>query len=75
MGLEKSVVNGQVLACDPTVIAQAIEPRLTTLLICPKAEETNSARRALRLQKPRRNEQHRSSRYELPPLHSILIVA
>jgi hypothetical protein len=41
-------------------------------LISPSAQKTNSPRRPLRPRTPRRNEQRRSSRYEVPPLHSIL---
>ena len=59
------------------MLAQAAEPCgvnwVTSRLIYPSAEETNSPRPPLRPRTPWRNEQHRSSRYELPPLHPILI--
>ena len=56
-----------------------LEPRgvswVTIRLICPNAEETNSPRLPLRPRTPWQNEQCRSARNELPPLHSILIAA
>jgi hypothetical protein len=56
------------LTTSPNAVVAPIHP---SRLICPNAEETNSPRLALRPRTPWRNEQRRSSRYELPPLHLI----
>jgi hypothetical protein len=58
-------------AADPAVIAQALAPNLEDRQILEAAKETNPARRPLRPRTAWQNEQRRSSRNELPPLHSI----
>jgi hypothetical protein len=75
MALEISVINDQVIALDPAVTAQALVEHFEVLQILEAAKHADPARRPLRPRTPWRNEQRRSSRYELPPLHSILIAA
>jgi hypothetical protein len=75
MALEISVVNDQVLALDPAVIAQALVQRFEDWQILEAAQEADPARRPLRSGTPWRNEQRRGSCYELPPFHSSLIAA
>jgi hypothetical protein len=75
MALEIPVVNDQVLTLDPAVIAQAVVKHFEDRQILEAAKRADAARRPLRSRAPWRNEQHRSARYELAPLHSILIAA
>jgi hypothetical protein len=75
-GLGVTVFDEQVLALDPAPFAQTAAPRVEkNWRIFQNAKASNSARRALGTQSRWRNEQRRSSRYELPPLHSILLAA
>jgi hypothetical protein len=57
------------------VIAQALVDHFEDRQILETAKQADPARRPLRSRTPWANEQRRSSRYELPPLHSILIAA
>jgi hypothetical protein len=75
MALVISVVNDQVLALDPAVIAQTLVEHFEELQILEAAEQADPARGPLRSRMPQANEQRRSRSYELPPLHSILIAA
>jgi hypothetical protein len=76
----KTILDNQVSSVYPAVVSQPIKQRKLGLiegLPAPitygkKAKPTASP---LRPQARWRNEQRRSSRYELPPLHSILIKA
>ena len=73
-GLGYIGIRREVLALDPAPFAQATAPRVENdWRIVENTKTSNTARRALPLQGPGRNEQHRSSRHELPLLHSIHI--
>src|SRR3954467_2838958 len=68
MALEISVVHDQVLAFNPALLLYAAA-QLCRIFETP--QEANPAGLPLRLHVPWRTEQHRNSRYELAPLHSI----
>jgi hypothetical protein len=72
MALEISVVNDEVLPLDPAVIAQAFLKHFVDRQNPDAAKRADAARRPLRTRTPWANEQRRNTRYELPPLHSIL---
>jgi len=64
-----TILDKQVLALDPTVIAQAVAPYIENWPIFKISQESNSARLPLRPRMPWRSEQRRSSRNELSPPH------
>src|SRR6516225_5330050 len=73
MPLGGSGINDEVLPFDPAMIAQAVPKHLPDCQVVRRGiKSADPARRPLRQRSPRRNEQRRSSRDELPPLHSIL---
>jgi hypothetical protein len=79
-GLGKAILDHQIFSLHPAETSQRIKEYTLGLIeglpgpiaYGKKAKPTASP---LRPRAPWRNEQHRSSRYELPPLHSILIAA
>jgi hypothetical protein len=76
----KTILDNQVSSVDPAVLSQPLKQRNLGLIeglpapvtYSEKAKPTASP---LRPRTPWRNEQRRSSRYELPPPHPILIAA
>src|SRR5262249_24636471 len=76
MPLRGSVINDQVLPLDPAMIAHAVLPHLEIWQVQWRAIKiANPARRPLCPRTPWRSEQRRSTRYEISPVHSILIKA
>jgi hypothetical protein len=78
--LGETIVDSQGSSIYPTMVPQPIKQCKLGLIGGPPARVTQSEKakpttRPLRSQTPWRNEQHRSNRYELPPLHSIPIAA
>src|SRR5215813_2513991 len=72
MILGRPVINDQVLPFDPAMIAHAVLPHLVVWQVQGRGIKiTNPARRPLCPRTPWRNKQCRSTRYEIPPLHSI----
>jgi len=70
------ILDDQVSSINPAVVSQPLKPRfLNGRLHHIHREKANPTTYPLRPQTLWRNEQRRSSRYELPPLHSILIAA
>jgi hypothetical protein len=75
-----SILDNQVSSVYPAVVSQPIKQRKLGLIEGLPAPITDGKKAKptagpLRPQARWRNEQRRSSRYELPPLHSILIKA
>src|SRR5258708_17849012 len=74
MPLGRSVINDQVLPFDPAMIAQAVLPHFEEWQVFDHglkiADPTTCP---LRQRMPWRNQQRRTGRNELSPLHSILI--
>jgi hypothetical protein len=76
MPLGRSVVNDQVLPFDPAVIAQAVLPHFEDWRVLESGIKiADPPRWSFCPQGPWRNEQRGSSRYKIPPFHSILIAA
>src|SRR5215471_10877723 len=74
MPLGRSVINDQVLPFDPAMIAHAVQPHLEERQVFRvEIKIADPARRPLCPRTLWRNEQCRSTRYEIPPIHSILI--
>ena len=76
----KTLLDNKVSSIYPAVVSQPIKQRKLGLIEGLPATITYSQKakptaRPLRPQARWRNEQRRSSRYELPPPHSILIAA
>src|SRR5215468_2449756 len=74
MPLGRPVINDEVLPFDPAMIAHAVLPYLVVWQVQGRGIKiADPARRPLCPRTLWRNEQCRSTRYEIPPLHSILI--
>ncbi len=74
------MLDNQAFSIDPAVASQPIKQRQLSLIEVPPAPITDDKKAkptasTLRTRTPWRNEQCHSPRYELPPLHSILIAA
>ena len=76
LGLGITIFDDQVLSIDPAMVSQAVKQRVVWIGECSThGENAKPTTCPLRPRTPWRNEQRRSSRNELPSLHSILIAA